>query len=193
MPIHQTNTHIVTALFESMKDARSLVEELRGFGIPDQDLSIISSGKHYGEDQYKDLDQSLVHDYKHYAEEGMETGAYIGGTGGFLVGLGSVVVPGVGPLLVVGGLLAATITGVAAGGVAGGLVGSLMDLKVPKERAEFYDEGVKRGRVLVVVKASAQNVSQVADLIALRQPIELEQRMDLWRRDQMREPTPQGS
>ena len=47
MPIHQTNSHIVTALLEDLPEARSLAGELRKFGVPDENISIISSGRHY--------------------------------------------------------------------------------------------------------------------------------------------------
>jgi len=192
MPIHQTNSHIVTALLEDLPEARSLAGELRKFGVPDENISIISSGRHYDEDQYKDLEQSLLHEHKHHTEEGMEAGALVGGTGGFIVGLGMITVPGLGPLLVVGGLLASAITGAAAGGMAGGLVGALADLKVPEDKAKMYGAGVDQGRVLIVFKATADNVRELVDLVASYKPVELEQRVDLWEVDRMREPSPRG-
>lgn len=70
----------------------------------------------------------------------------------------------------VGGLISATITGAAAVGTAGGTMGALLDMNI----------------------ATAENVQDVVSLVAAHQPIELEQRMDLWRRDQMREPVPQA-
>ena len=75
---------------------------------------------------------------------------------GLLVGIGALAVPGIGPVLAFGPLAAAigaTAAGAGLGAAAGGIIGALVGLGIPEEDANFYAEGVKRGGVLVTVRA----------------------------------------
>ena len=90
------------------------------------------------------------------AAEGFGKGSAIGsGVGAalaaiFAVGT-SVVIPGLG--LVVAGPIAAALAGAGAGGVTGGLIGALVGAGIPEERAAKYDEGLRRGGILIGTRA----------------------------------------
>ncbi|MHB8927755.1 MAG: hypothetical protein ACYC9Q_08875 [Bacillota bacterium] len=89
--------------------------------------------------------------------EGVTTGGTIGGLAGLLAGAGALAIPGIGPLLAAGPI-AGALTGVVTGGVAGGLI----DYGIPEERGQHYEEQVKQGHILALVKTSEDKVNQAA-------------------------------
>ena len=78
------------------------------------------------------------------------TGGAIGGTVGLLAGIGSLAIPGLGPFIAAGPIMAA-LSGAAAGATAGGVVGALVGLGIPEYEAKAYEERVKKGGYLVAV------------------------------------------
>jgi hypothetical protein len=95
--------------------------------------------------------------------EGAVTGAVggglLGGLAGFLASVGTLAIPGVGPV-VAGGILASTLgtaaAGAGVGAVAGGLLGGLTDLGFPEEEARYFETEFREGGVLVTVKAGTR-------------------------------------
>ncbi len=94
------------------------------------------------------------------ASAGALTGGVIGGTIGLLVGIGTLVIPGLGPLIAAGPIVAA-LGGTAAGATAGGVVGALVGLGIPESEARVYEERLKEGGYLVAVQVAN---NEVADL-----------------------------
>jgi hypothetical protein len=86
------------------------------------------------------------------APEGATTGGIVGGGIGLLVGIGSLAIPGVGPLIAAGPIMAA-LSGAAVGATTGGIVGGLAGLGIPEIDAKRYDEKLKKGNYLVAVHA----------------------------------------
>ena len=173
MSIHSTNTHLVTAMFEDLAAARRVVHDLRRQGIPDQDLSIVSSGERYSQQDYEAIDGSYAVTDDSSTEDGAEIGAAVGGVGGFVVGLTTATIPGVGPVLAIGSILASTLAGAAVGGLTGGLIGMLVDLGVPEERAHLYEEGIRRGQVLVAAQSATEDISMIKATFAEHRPVDL--------------------
>jgi hypothetical protein len=81
---------------------------------------------------------------------GVATGGVIGGTLGLLAGIGALAIPGVGPLIAAGPIMA-TIAGVGAGGAVGGIVGALVGMGIPEYEAKRYEGAVKGGGTLLSV------------------------------------------
>jgi hypothetical protein len=81
---------------------------------------------------------------------GVATGGVIGGTLGLLAGIGALAIPGVGPLIAAGPIMA-TIAGVGAGGAVGGLVGALVGMGIPEYEAKRYEGAVEGGGTLLSV------------------------------------------
>ena len=81
---------------------------------------------------------------------GVAAGGVIGGTLGLLAGIGMIAIPGIGPLLAAGPIVAA-LAGVGAGGVAGGIVGALVGMGIPEYEAKRYEGAVKGGGTLLSV------------------------------------------
>jgi hypothetical protein len=84
------------------------------------------------------------------ATAGASSGAVVGGVLGWLAGIGLLAIPGIGPLLAAGPILAA-LAGVGAGGMAGGIVGALVGFGIPEYEAKRYEGRVKHGGILLSV------------------------------------------
>jgi|ERR1700741_1252100 hypothetical protein len=98
--------------------------------------------------------RNFAHEKHTKAPEGTATGAtaggIVGGTLGLLAGLGALAIPGIGPLLAAGPIVAA-LAGVGAGGAVGGIVGALVGLGIPEFEAKRYEGAIKNGGVLLSV------------------------------------------
>lgn len=142
-------TQTVTALYDTYEPAISAVNALEAAGIPNSDISIVSNNVDNRYD--KDRPSNAGED----AGKGAGIGAVVGGVGGLLTGLGLLAIPGVGPVVAAGWLVATAVGaagGAVVGGAAGGIVGSLTGAGVPERDANFYAEGVRRGGTLVTAR-----------------------------------------
>lgn len=99
---------------------------------------------------------SLAHEKNSKAPEGTVagglTGAGIGGILGLLAGIGALAIPGIGPFIAAGPLLA-TLSGAAVGAAAGGLTGSLIGMGIPEYEAKRYEGYLREGKILIAVHA----------------------------------------
>jgi len=98
--------------------------------------------------------KDFAHEKSTKAPEGVATGAssgaVIGGTLGWLVGIGALAIPGLGPFIAAGPLMGA-LAGVGAGGVVGGIAGALIGMGIPEYEAKRYEGRIKGGGVLLSV------------------------------------------
>jgi hypothetical protein len=81
---------------------------------------------------------------------GATTGAVVGGILGWLAGIGAIAIPGVGPFLAAGPIVAA-LAGVGAGGAVGGIAGSLIGVGIPEYEAKRYEGRIRNGGILISV------------------------------------------
>ena len=96
---------------------------------------------------------------------GAGTGALLGGTLGWLVGVGALAIPGLGPFLAAGPIVGA-LAGVGAGGVVGGLVGALIGLGMPEYEAKRYEGQIRRGGILMSVHCDKSDwVNRAKDVL----------------------------
>src|SRR6201993_363845 len=82
------------------------------------------------------------------ATAGGGTGAVLGGTLGLLAGIGALAIPGVGPLIAAGPIMA-TLAGMGAGGTIGGLAGALIGAGIPEYEAKRYEGIIQKGGILL--------------------------------------------
>src|SRR5689334_11842858 len=98
------------------------------------------------------------------ATTGAGTGAVLGGVLGWLVGIGSLAIPGLGPFIAAGPILAA-LSGVAAGGTVGGITGALVGMGIPEYEAKRYEGKIRGGNILISVHAeSSDEVSRAKQI-----------------------------
>jgi hypothetical protein len=149
MTDHPTDKKIaVFGLFDNRRALEAAIDSLRADGFRDSDISAL----------LPDLASSreLAHEKHTKAPEGAAAGAaaggVIGGTLGLLVGLGALVIPGLGPVLAAGPIVAA-LAGAGAGGALGTLTGALIGLGIPEYEAKRYETYLNRGGALLSVHA----------------------------------------
>ena len=102
------------------------------------------------------------------AGKGAGVGAALGGGAGLLTGLGLMAIPGVGPVVAAGWLIATAVgaaAGAVAGGAVGGMIGALTASGVSEDDANVYAEGVRRGGTLVTAHVDDQRVSQAREIL----------------------------
>lgn len=95
------------------------------------------------------------------ATAGATTGAVVGGGLGWLVGIGALAIPGLGPLIAAGPIVAA-LAGLGAGGAIGGLTGALIGMGIPEYEAKRYEGRVKSGGILLSVHCDSSEWTKKA-------------------------------
>jgi len=136
----------VFCLARDQADASRIVEELKTAGFSNNDISVLLPDK--------TSTREFAHEKNTKAPEGATTGALTGGTIGgilgWLTGIGALAIPGLGPFIAAGPIMAA-LSGAAVGGATGGLVGALIGMGIPEYEAKRYEARLKEGRVLISV------------------------------------------
>jgi hypothetical protein len=138
----------VFGIYASAEHAERAVNALVNDGFASQDVSVLMPDT--------ESTRAFAHRKETKAPEGATAGAtaggIVGGTLGVLVALGSLAIPGVGPLIAAGPLLAG-LAGLGAGGAVGGLIGGLVGAGIPEYEARRYAGRVEKGGVLLSVHA----------------------------------------
>lgn len=105
------------------------------------------------------------------AGTGATIGTVLGGGAGLLAGIGALAIPGIGPIVAAGWLVAA-LTGAGAGAAAGGLLGSLTGAGMEERDAHVYSEGVRRGGSLVTVRTDDARGEEAEAIMARYNPVD---------------------
>ncbi len=95
------------------------------------------------------------------ATAGATSGAVIGGALGWLVGIGALAIPGLGPFVAAGPLVA-TLAGVGAGGAVGGFAGALIGMGIPEYEAKRYEGRIRSGGILLSVHCDSSEWAKKA-------------------------------
>src|SRR5262245_25190471 len=100
------------------------------------------------------------------AAAGAGTGALLGGALGWLVGIGSLAIPGVGPFIAAGPILA-SLSGVALGGALGGVTGAMVGWGIPEFEAQQFEGRLREGHILIAVHADdADDAARARDVLS---------------------------
>lgn len=164
----------VVGLFETRDEAESAVRDLVADGFSRDDITVVSNATVEGGtttviDEAPDQDESDV------AENVLLSGAV-----GAAVGVISVFIPGVGPVIAAGPLLAGLV-GAGVGAVTGGLASVLAETEIPEVDRHYYAEGVRRGGTLVVLTTEDEDVARVLDALNNNGALDIEERAASWR------------
>ena len=162
-------TITITRLYPSHAEAHAVVEALRAANVGDRNISVLASNAdEWHRDKtpatYPDKDFDGRDDRAEAAAGGAGVGAAVGGTVGALTGLGLMAIPGVGPI-VAAGWLVAMLAGAAAGGATGGVIGALTQAGATPEEAEVYAESLRRGGAVVSVRVEDADRARVAAIM----------------------------
>ena len=170
-------TKTVSALYDTYDAARSAVSALEAAGIPNSDISIVANNS---ESWHRDGESNAAGG----AGTGAGVGAAVGGVGGLLTGLGMLAIPGVGPVVAAGWLVATAVgaaTGAAVGAATGGLIGSLTNAGVPEDDAHVYAEGVRRGGSLVTARVDDARATEAQAILQRQKSVDLNARGRMYR------------
>jgi hypothetical protein len=126
--------------------AVTIVNNLKSAGFSNNDISVLLPDKSGTRD--------FAHEQNTKAPEGAATGAgaggLLGGGLGWLVGIGALAIPGLGPFIAAGPIMAA-LSGAAVGAAVGGLTGALVGMGIPEFEAKAYEGKIKDGNILISV------------------------------------------
>ena len=136
----------VFGIAKNESQAIMIADNLKAAGFTENDISVLFPDKTGTRD--------FAHEQHTKAPEGAATGAgtgaVLGGALGWMVGIGSLAIPGLGPFIAAGPIMAA-LAGAAGGAAAGGLTGALIGMGIPEYEAKRYEGKVKDGNVLLSV------------------------------------------
>ena len=152
----------VFGIFASEVEAERAVDLLIAANFPSSSISVLLPDNR--------STKEFAHEKHTKAPEGTTTGAtvggVVGGTLGVLVGVGALTIPGLGPFIAAGPLMAG-LAGLGAGGAVGGLVGALVGMGIPEYEAKRYEGRVKNGGTLLSVHCdTSDQVTRAKHLLA---------------------------
>jgi len=148
-------------LFPDRASLERAVNLLRGAGFRNSDVSMLM--------QETPGTKDLAHEAHTKAPEGATAGAaagaVVGGITGWLIGIGVLAIPGIGPFIAAGPIVAA-LAGIGAAGTAGGLIGALVGVGIPEYEAKRYEGRLRKGHLLLSVHCDDSKwVKKATDLM----------------------------
>src|SRR5450432_1519766 len=137
---------VVFGIAKTENQAISIANQLKTAGFSENDISVLFPDKTGTRD--------FAHEQHTKAPEGAATGAgsgaILGGALGWMVGIGALAIPGLGPFIAAGPIMAA-LAGAGAGAAAGGVTGALVGIGIPEYEAKQYEEKMNGGNILISV------------------------------------------
>ena len=138
----------VFCLASSEVQVKRIANEIRAAGFSENDISLLFPD----ETGLREFNQEEHTKAPEGATTGAGAGGMLGGGLGWLIGIGSLPIPGVGPFIAAGPIMAA-LAGAAVGAAAGGLAGALVGLGIPEYEATQYEGKIRDGSILISVHA----------------------------------------
>jgi hypothetical protein len=151
----------VFGIYKSSAQAEHAVDRIAAAGFSHNDISVLlpdtQSSKEFAHEKNTKAPEG--------ATTGVTTGGVVGGTLGLLVGIGALAIPGLGPFIAAGPIMA-SLAGLGVGGAVGGLIGALVGMGIPEYEAKRYEGRVKDGGVLLSVHCDTSGeISRAKDLL----------------------------
>jgi sporulation protein YlmC with PRC-barrel domain len=156
-PIGAPRPATVYGVFSDDDKVEKTLTKLKDLGFAGSDISVVFPERAHTREF------AIQHSTKspEGALAGGGTGLVIGGVLGWLAGIGTLAMPGLGPLIAAGPIVAA-VTGAGVGSAVGGIAGALIGLGVPELEAKRYEEEIRRGRTLISVHCEGMPAARQA-------------------------------
>lgn len=133
-------------IYSDQASISSAVEEFKRAGFRNTDISVLfpenTGSKDFAHEKHTKAPEGAV--------AGASSGAIIGGALGWLIGIGALAIPGIGPFIAAGPIVA-MLSGIGAGGTVGGLTGALIGVGIPEYEAKRYEGRIRSGGILLSV------------------------------------------
>jgi hypothetical protein len=136
----------VFGIYQHQAGAEAAIDHLRSAGFRNTDISVLFPDN----EGTKDLAISKSTKAPEGATTGGISGGIIGGALGWLAGIGALAIPGIGPFIAAGPIVA-VMSGIGVGGALGGMIGALTGLGVPEYEAKRYEGRIRKGGILLSV------------------------------------------
>ena len=136
----------VFGIYHTRAEVESAVDTMKAEGFRNSDISVLFPDKEGSRDFAHQKDTKAPEG----ATTGATSGAVVGGALGWLAGIGMLAIPGVGPFIAAGPIMA-LLAGAGVGGAAGGIVGALVGAGIPEYEAKRYEGHIREGRILLSV------------------------------------------
>jgi hypothetical protein len=151
----------VFGIYKSSAQAESAVDRILAAGFSNNDISVLlpdtQSSKEFAHEKNTKAPEGTA--------TGVTTGGIVGGTLGLLAGIGTLAIPGLGPFIAAGPIMA-SLAGLGVGGAVGGLIGALVGMGIPEYEAKRYEGRVKDGGVLLSVHCdTSDEITRAKDLL----------------------------
>ncbi len=156
----ESRKYVVIGIFRSRQDLEHGITKLQSSGFRNADVSALMPSP----ERVRDLAHRTGSKAPEGITAGLTAGAIAGGTLGWLAGVGTLTIPGVGSLLAAGPIVS-TLAGVGAGSVIGGLSGGLIGMGIPEYEAKRYEGRIQEGGILLTVHCDDSNRCQQAEKI----------------------------
>lgn len=150
----------VFGLVKHRGDAETAVERLKAAGFSSHDISVLFPDETHS----REFSEKEATKAPEGATTGGTTGFVVGGVLGWLAGIGSLAIPGLGPFIAAGPILA-SLSGAAVGAAVGGITGALIGMGIPEHEAKRYEERLKEGNALLSVHTDNEDLAERARLI----------------------------
>jgi len=164
----QVDRRTVAGIFGDRMEAQRAINDLRLAGVDPQRVGVITKDPHEAREIASDTGAAAVAG----AATGIGLGAILGGAAGWLVGLGALAIPGIGPVIAAGPIAAAlgvagttAAVGAGAGAIAGGLVGALTGWGFSEAEAHEYESRVKAGDILLTADVNEEQVPRAEEIL----------------------------
>lgn len=154
-----TKEHTVIAMVDSRASADAAVEALKSAGFSPGDVSALFPNE---APVHRDFETEEETKAPEGAAVGAAGGSVVGGTLGVLAGIGALAIPGLGPFLAAGPLLAA-LSGIAAGAAVGSVAGALVGFGIPEHAAKHYEGKIRGGNILLAVHVENGEEQRLAE------------------------------
>jgi hypothetical protein len=164
-----TMSQSVFGIYFTRTQVESAVNALKDAGFSNSDVSVLLPENVQSAELATDGSTKAPEG----AAVGLGSGAALGGALGWLLGVGALAIPGIGPVMAAGPLVAA-LAGIGIGGALGGFAGALVGVGIPEYEAKKYEGQLLKGGILVAVRSETREQTERAQDVAASREVSSE-------------------
>jgi len=152
----------VFGIYSTRSAVENAADSLVASGFPTADISVLLPESLSGT---RDIGTEKATKAPEGAAAGVTTGGVIGGTLGLLAGVGMLAIPGLGPFIAAGPIMAG-LAGLGVGGAVGGVTGALIGAGIPEFEAKKYEGRLQKGGILLSVHCdTSEEIKRAKDIL----------------------------
>ncbi len=159
--------NVVGGVFSTAEEAERAIRDLHDLGFTDEDISVFAQDSDQIDHIEDDTEVEVTSDSEERGSQsgkglglGALSGGVLGALGGLIAEVALISIPGIGPLAAAGPL-ATTLAGLGTGAVGGGIVGALVGAGLPEDQAKEFEEYIKDGKIVVLLKVDDSQRAEV--------------------------------